>query len=86
MLHPTPEQAEFIRAHGITRCPQGPQFDMPWHKRASVRATERELLASFGQLSPIPDLLPNPEQRERRRLRAKFRRGMPSKTLQRGSF
>lgn len=44
----TPDQFEFIRAHGITRCPPGPTFDVSWSDprryRAFAERTESEAL------------------------------------------
>jgi hypothetical protein len=44
----TSDQLEFIRAHGITRCPPGPTFDVAWanpgRPRGFYQPTETELL------------------------------------------
>jgi hypothetical protein len=44
----TSDQLEFIRAHGITRCPPGPTFDVSWSDprryRAFAERTESEAL------------------------------------------
>jgi len=44
----TSDQLEFIRAHGITRCPPGPTFDVSWSDprryRAFAERTESETL------------------------------------------
>ena len=40
----TAEQLNWIRAHGITRCPPAPIFPMPWHRRRDWRSTEGEHL------------------------------------------
>ena len=41
----TPEQLEFIRRHGITRCPPGASLPMNWHRADDPRATEAEVVA-----------------------------------------
>jgi hypothetical protein len=47
-MNMTSDQLEFIRAHGITRCPPGPTFDVSWSDprryRAFAERTESEAL------------------------------------------
>jgi hypothetical protein len=40
-----PEQLEFIRRRGITRCPPGASVPMVWHRADDPRATEAEVVA-----------------------------------------
>lgn len=43
----TPDQVEWIRQHGITKCPPGPVIPMEWHDHRSPQATERDRLLSM---------------------------------------
>ena len=50
-MNATQEQLEFIRRHGITRCPPAPAFRVFWGTRRFVKgqppeATEADLLVS----------------------------------------
>lgn len=54
-MHPTPEQIEFIRRHGITHCLPSPQIEMPWRSSRHYLATERDIILNFAQFEPMDD-------------------------------
>lgn len=50
----TPEQMAFARAHGITRCPPGPEFRVLWG--GSVRRPRSPELSDAGELQSAGQL------------------------------
>lgn len=62
----TPEQIEFIRRHGLTRCPAGPTFDVCWesHRGAGkvFEPSERELFNELRRGSGVRAVLGPPGQ------------------------
>ena len=62
----SPEQLDFIRRHGITRCPPSPQLEMPWRSTRDMFATERDIILNFSQYQPV-QFHPSIKIREARR-------------------
>ena len=66
MIRVTTDQLEFIRAHGITRCPPGPTFDVCWesHRRPGriYEASERELFNQMRRGSGVRAVVGRPGQ------------------------
>lgn len=54
MTKPTREQIEFIRRHGITRCPPGPVVPMSWGGRPRRKDLRAEMPADvFDRLERL---------------------------------